>query len=122
ADGSSPGIAYVEDYGLGMGGPPWGARQPAYIAQSPLYQLDRINTPLLLIHGEADEVVPSAFSGEVFVGLRRLGKPVVIALYGRRGTRHRCVATRKSRRLLGPRLRLVAALARRRDVSANEAT
>ena len=83
SDGSSPGIARVEGYGTGMGGPPWGSaeRLGAFIAQSPLFHLDQITTPLLLVHGEADEVVPAAFSGEVFVGLRRLGKPVVIALY-----------------------------------------
>jgi dipeptidyl aminopeptidase/acylaminoacyl peptidase len=81
SDGSSPGIARVEGYGDGMGGPPWGDRLEAYIAQSPLFHLDRITTPLLLVHGDADEIVPSSFSGEVFVGLRRLGKPVVIALY-----------------------------------------
>lgn len=83
SDGSAPGIARVEGYGDGMGGSPWDSaeRLAAYMAQSPLFHLDRITTPVLLVHGEADEIVPSAFSGEVFVGLRRLGKPVVIALY-----------------------------------------
>jgi dipeptidyl aminopeptidase/acylaminoacyl peptidase len=43
--------------------------------------LDKVQTPLLLIHGGADETVPPYLSGEIFVGLRRLGKETVLALY-----------------------------------------
>ena len=81
SDGSSPGVARVEGYGDGMGGPPWGDKLGAYYAQSPIFHLDRITAPVLLIHGDADEIVPPTFSGQIFVGLRRLGKPVVLALY-----------------------------------------
>ena len=85
-DGTSPGVGYVERDQPGMGGPPWGARLQQYIEQSPFFRLDKITTPLLLIHGEADRVVPARMSEEIFVGLRRLEKPVVLAVY--RGEGH----------------------------------
>ncbi len=63
-----------------LGGPPW--RLPmTYIENSPFYYLDRVDTPLLLVHGAADSEIPAFLSDEVFVGLRRLGKRVEYAKY-----------------------------------------
>jgi dipeptidyl aminopeptidase/acylaminoacyl peptidase len=63
-----------------MGGTPWEFRD-RYIENSPVFYLDRIETPLLVVHGENDNYVPSFLAAEVFVGLRRLGRQVEYARY-----------------------------------------
>jgi dipeptidyl aminopeptidase/acylaminoacyl peptidase len=63
-----------------MGGTPWQYRD-RYIENSPVFYLDRVTTPLLLVHGAADEWVHASLSDEVFVGMRRLGKDVSYAKY-----------------------------------------
>ena len=64
----------------GMGGPPW-AFPERYIENSPVFYLDRVETPLLMVQGTADTTVPPFLGDEVFVGLRRLGKEVEYAKY-----------------------------------------
>ncbi len=66
-------------------GTPWQFRE-RYIENSPIMYLDRVTTPLLLIHGTDDQIVPPFLSDEVFVGLRRLGKEVDYLKY--RGEGH----------------------------------
>jgi dipeptidyl aminopeptidase/acylaminoacyl peptidase len=63
-----------------MGGSPWEFRE-RYLENSPIFYLDRIKTPLLIIHGEKDDAVPVFLADEVFTGLRRLGKPVTYVRY-----------------------------------------
>jgi len=63
-----------------MGGTPWEYRDK-YIENSPMFYLDRIKTPVLIVHGGADTVVAPFLADEVFVALRRLGVPVVYAKY-----------------------------------------
>ncbi len=63
-----------------MGGSPWEV-QNRYIANSPFFFLDRVNTPLLIMHGTADRIVSVARAEETFVALRRLGKPAVLIRY-----------------------------------------
>ena len=52
---------------------PW-SDQDLYVKQSPLYRADKINTPLLLIHGDADTNVPFNESVQLFTALKLLGK------------------------------------------------
>jgi len=78
--GDSFGVGWCEEGQGLMGGTPWQYRQ-RYIDNSPFFFLDKVQTPLLLIHGGADETVPPYLSGEIFVGLRRLGNETVLALY-----------------------------------------
>jgi dipeptidyl aminopeptidase/acylaminoacyl peptidase len=66
-----------------MGGTPWQHRE-RYIENSPVFYLDRIETPLLLVHGDADSL-PSRQAEEVFVGLRRLGSKAIYAKYAGEG-------------------------------------
>ena len=52
---------------------PW-SDQDLYVKQSPLYRADKINTPLLLVHGDADTNVPFNESVQLFTALKLLGK------------------------------------------------
>jgi dipeptidyl aminopeptidase/acylaminoacyl peptidase len=54
---------------------PWN-RKDIYIDQSALFNADRINTPLLLLHGSKDTNVPLGESLQLWVGLKILGRPV----------------------------------------------
>ena len=54
---------------------PWN-RSDIYVDQSPLFQADGINTPLLLLHGTADPNVPPGESEQMYTALRLLGKEV----------------------------------------------
>jgi dipeptidyl aminopeptidase/acylaminoacyl peptidase len=47
-----------------------------YTEQSPLFSADKINTPLLLLHGTVDTNVPIGESVQMFNALKILGKPV----------------------------------------------
>ncbi|MDD3978913.1 MAG: prolyl oligopeptidase family serine peptidase [Proteiniphilum sp.] len=47
-----------------------------YVEQSPLFQADKINTPLLLLHGSADTNVPIGESIQMYTALKLLNKPV----------------------------------------------
>lgn len=63
-----------------MGTTPWDDPQ-RYIENSPLFYLDRIRAPLLLLHGAEDRAVPISLAGEIFVGLQHLGRTVTLARY-----------------------------------------
>ena len=54
---------------------PWN-RKDIYVDQSPLFSADKVNTPLLLLHGSKDTNVPLGESLQLWVGLKILGKPV----------------------------------------------
>jgi dipeptidyl aminopeptidase/acylaminoacyl peptidase len=52
-----------------------------YIDNSPLFQADKIETPVLMMHNDDDGAVPWYQGIEFFVALRRLGKPVWMLNY-----------------------------------------
>jgi acylaminoacyl-peptidase len=54
---------------------PWNNPE-LYVEQSPLYHADKITTPLLLIHGNADTNVPVGESHYMYTALELLGKEV----------------------------------------------
>jgi len=54
---------------------PWN-RKDIYVDQSALFHADKINTPILLLHGSEDTNVPLGESLQLWVGLKILGKPV----------------------------------------------
>ncbi len=54
---------------------PWNNKE-LYIEQSPLFSADKINTPLLLLHGTSDTNVPPGESIQLFTALKLLQKPV----------------------------------------------
>jgi dipeptidyl aminopeptidase/acylaminoacyl peptidase len=46
-----------------------------YLENSPLFALDKVETPLLILHNDKDGAVPWQQGIELYAGLRRLGKP-----------------------------------------------
>ena len=54
---------------------PWNAPE-FFTKQSPLFNADKIKTPLLLLHGNADTNVPIGESIQMFAALKILGKTV----------------------------------------------
>lgn len=63
-----------------LGTTPWAGRD-IFINNSPIFFVDRVATPLLLMHNKNDGVVPFAQSLELFTALRRLQKPVWLLQY-----------------------------------------
>ena len=56
---------------------PWSDRE-LYVDHSPLYNADKIHTPLLLLHGTADTNVPIGNSIGLYTALKLLGRPVAL--------------------------------------------
>ncbi len=54
---------------------PWNNRE-LYIEQSPIYNADKITTPLLLLTGDSDTNVPPGESDTMFTALKLLGREV----------------------------------------------
>ncbi|MBS3806198.1 MAG: S9 family peptidase [Bacteroidales bacterium] len=52
-----------------------------YLENSPLFWADKIQTPLLIMHNEADGAVPFSQGVEFFIALRRLRKPAWLLNY-----------------------------------------
>jgi len=63
---------------------PWENRE-GYAAHSPLTFADRVTTPLLIQHGEADPRVPIAGAWKFYRTLKALGKTVELEIYPRGG-------------------------------------
>ncbi len=56
---------------------PWN-RKDIYVERSPLFMADKINTPLLLLHGDKDNNVPPGESYQMYAALKLLGKEVAL--------------------------------------------
>ena len=72
-----------------------------YIANSPIFYADRVQTPLLIMHNDQDGAVPWYQGIELFMGLRRLEKPVWMLQYN--GEAHN-IRARKNRKDITIRL------------------
>ena len=74
------GMYGTSDIGVSFGERQWGGLRKDnvewYLEHSPLTYADRVETPVLLLHGEADHRCPIEQSEQYFVSLRRLGKEV----------------------------------------------
>lgn len=57
-----------------------------YIENSPLFYADKVETPIVLMHGDEDDAVPWYQSIELYLALRRTGKDAVFLQY--RGEPH----------------------------------
>jgi dipeptidyl aminopeptidase/acylaminoacyl peptidase len=56
-------------------------RRYLYIENSPIFYADQINTPMLIMHGDADEAVPWEQSIELYLAMRRAGKDIIFLQY-----------------------------------------
>ena len=63
-----------------IGGTPW-EKPLLYIENSPIFMLDRVSTPVMIIANDADDAVPWYQGIEMFLGLRRLGKEAYLFNY-----------------------------------------
>lgn len=63
-----------------IGGTLWN-ELPAYIENSPVFFADQINTPLLIMHNDGDGAVPFSQGVELFLAMKRLGKPAWLLNY-----------------------------------------
>ena len=63
-----------------IGGPLWD-NLDLYMKNSPLFGLPNVSTPVLIMHNDADGAVPWYQGIEMFMGLRRLGKPAWLLEY-----------------------------------------
>ncbi|MFN7930051.1 MAG: prolyl oligopeptidase family serine peptidase [Blastocatellia bacterium] len=52
-----------------------------FLENSPLFRMDRVQTPILTIHNDADDAVPWYQGIEYYLALRRLGKEVYMFTY-----------------------------------------
>ncbi len=56
---------------------PWSDRE-LYVDHSPLYNADKIHTPILFLHGTADHNVPTSQSVAIYTALKLLGRPTAL--------------------------------------------
>jgi dipeptidyl aminopeptidase/acylaminoacyl peptidase len=82
-DGTDAWTRWLEHGTGAMGAPLWEAPQ-RYLQNSPVFYLDKVETPLLMEAGTADVTI-TPYSDEVFVGLTRLHKDVTYLRYANEG-------------------------------------
>ena len=63
-----------------LGGTPW-STPDRYHTNSPLFTMDKVTTPILIMHNDADGHVPWYQGIEYFVAMKRLGKPCWLLNY-----------------------------------------
>lgn len=80
SDGTAYGQASPEHGQFLLGGTLWSHRD-RYVENSPVFYLDRVKTPIMIMHGSEDSGASAFHADEVFVDLRRLGKEVTYAKY-----------------------------------------
>ncbi|MCR4395951.1 MAG: prolyl oligopeptidase family serine peptidase [Candidatus Saccharicenans sp.] len=68
-----------------IGSPPW-ERAVRFIENSPLFWVERVQTPYLTIHNDEDDAVPWYQGIEFFTAMRRLGKPAWMFVFN--GEKH----------------------------------
>lgn len=66
---------YTYSSGASAGSYPWN-NPDLYVKKSPLFNAEKINTPILLLHGTVDTNVPIGESMQMYTALKILGKPV----------------------------------------------
>jgi dipeptidyl aminopeptidase/acylaminoacyl peptidase len=71
--------SFLPDY---FSGEPWQSFE-AYVKHSPMSYVDKVKTPTLILHGEADERVPVTQGHEFFAALKRRGVETEMVVYPR---------------------------------------
>ncbi|MGB9907835.1 MAG: alpha/beta hydrolase family protein, partial [Candidatus Saccharicenans sp.] len=68
-----------------IGNPPW-EKALQFIENSPIFWVERVQTPYLTIHNDEDDAVPWYQGIEFFTAMRRLGKPAWMFVFN--GEKH----------------------------------
>lgn len=71
---------FVENGQFRMGGSLW-EKPDSYIRNSPIFQIDKVTTPVLMMHGKKDPASPFENAMEFFLGLQRMGKKAWMLVY-----------------------------------------
>lgn len=71
--------ALIESAQIRMGNPPW-KDLGRYLRNSPIFNVDRVNTPLMIVQGDLDYIAIQQ-GEEFFMALRRQGKPARFVRY-----------------------------------------
>lgn len=79
-NGGLPELGHWETGQARMAVPPWDDLE-GHLESSPVAAIDALETPVLLMHGDADGVVDFRQGLEFYNYARRLGKPVVLLVY-----------------------------------------
>ncbi len=77
--GTSDIPGFLPDY---FGGEPW-QRMESFQAHSPITHVSKVTTPTLVLHGEADERVPTSQGYEYYHALKRQGVTAKMVVYPR---------------------------------------
>ncbi|RMG75162.1 MAG: peptidase S9 [Bacteroidetes bacterium] len=77
------GVTFDQSY---FGGAPWDDRDgqiynPVYIQKSPLFEMEKVQTPTLIFHGSEDRAVPRDQGWEYYRALQQVGKAPVRFLW-----------------------------------------
>jgi dipeptidyl aminopeptidase/acylaminoacyl peptidase len=78
--GFTPGECLSEGGQTNMRLPPW-EDPTTYLRNSPLFSAQKIDTPLLIYHGDSDSSVAVVQAEELFTALQRQGKTVTFLRY-----------------------------------------
>lgn len=76
--------SFSENSQLRMGATLW-QKPNIYIENSPVFQLNKVTTPILIVANKKDGNVPFSQGVELFTGLRRLGKKAWMLQYDKGG-------------------------------------
>jgi dipeptidyl aminopeptidase/acylaminoacyl peptidase len=74
------GFQWLPKHDIGHGKEPWDVPE-IYLEKSPVHHMKNINTPLLLINGDADWSTTLDNAEQMFVGLKRLNKVAKLVIF-----------------------------------------
>ncbi len=75
---------------------PWPEGRDVYVERSPIQHLDTLTTPMLILQGTEDKVVPPAQAVQMADAVRAAGRPVALVMLEGEGHGFRAWATRRT--------------------------
>lgn len=60
---------------------PWPEAEAVYVERSPIHHVDRLSSPMLVLQGTEDRVVPPAQAEQIVAAVRAKGLPVALVMY-----------------------------------------
>lgn len=90
-------LAIADRSQLGLSEPPWKAAS-AYLENSPMMQVEHINSPLLIFQGDLDNAVTSAYGAQqMYMALLKAGKEAALVRYRGEGHSYMTAAAERDR-------------------------